>query len=109
ADSYYPRRAVRLTTVRDGRKERCVGFHKQPIQWAHLGRSAHIVGALECDDSAKGQIRPRVETAARLVGTAREAVQHGARGNAFSTQDVERVVPCLAGVDNQREVALVRK
>ena len=46
---------------------------------------------------------PRSRQRARLVGPAGEAVEHRARRDALGVEDVERVVPRLAGVDHERQ------
>ena len=48
-----------------------------------------------------------VEARAGFVGAAGEAVEDGARRHALGVEDVERVVPRLAGVDHERQVELV--
>ncbi len=68
---------------------------------------AHVVGRLEGDDAAEGQMDAEVEASTRLVGAAGEAVEHRALGHALGGQDVERVGPRLAGVDDQGQVVVV--
>ena len=46
---------------------------------------------------------PQVEAPAGLVGAAGEAVEDRARRHALGGEDVERVVPRLAGVDHERQ------
>ena len=50
---------------------------------------------------------PEVEAPAGLVGPPGEAVDDGALGHALRRQDVEGVVPRLAGVDHQGQAVAV--
>ena len=52
---------------------------------------------------------PSAERARGLVGTAGEAVEHGAPRTRRSSSTAERVVPRVARVDHERAVELVRR
>ncbi len=52
---------------------------------------------------------PSDSARSRFVGSAGEAVEHGALGNARVFEHAERVVPRVAGVDHEREAELSRQ
>src|SRR5207245_10390695 len=85
---------------------RCGGVQKDAGTRSRRGRCAHGVGALGRDDAGEREVGPGSEAATSLVGTTGEAVQDRAGRYALSVEDVERVVPRLARVHDQRQVLL---
>ena len=65
---------------------------------------ADVFGALERDDPEKLRYPPRSSALPRLVGTAGEAVEHEPRRDAGTVEHIERVVPGITGVDDERQV-----
>ena len=93
--------------MRDGREERAVGLHEQAVERATRGGRADVGRVLERDDAAERHVHTRAQAALGLVGPAGEAVQDGALGHAFRTEDVEELVPRIARVDDERELMCV--
>ena len=84
-----------------------VGLGEHPIERAQPRRVVQVGRRLERDDAAERQVRAAVEALPGLVGAAGEAVEDRPLGRALGVEDVERVVPRIAGVDDQRQ-AIVR-
>ena len=94
--------------MRNGRQVWAVGFGQHAIGWAQLRCHPQLDCSFEREDAAEAQVCAQVETAAGLFWPARESVKDRAFRNAFRSEDIERVVPCLAGMHNQWQVAFLR-
>ena len=105
ADQRAPAPAVGLAPVGHGGQERRVGLDQQPVEGAEAPpppgrRPAFLNVTIPLNDSHA----PEVEAPPGLVGAAGEAVDDRPLRDAVGGEDVERVVPRVAGVDHQGQV-----
>src|SRR5678815_3902680 len=83
--------------------------HQHAVEWSDRSCRAYVVGILERHDAAEREVRARRECTRGFVGTAREAVEHRARGNTLFGEHAEGVVPRVARVDHERATEPVRE
>ena len=108
ADERHPRRPVGPPTVRDRREVRAVGLDQHAFERAAAARGlATSAALLNVTIPEKLTKAPVVEARAGLVGSTGEAVEDRPLGHALGVEHVERVVPRVAGVDHERQPALV--
>ncbi len=73
----------------------------------HAAAASHVERVLERDDAGEADEGADGERPRGFVGTAGEAVEDHPLGHALGGEDVERVVPGVAGVDDERQRPLV--
>jgi hypothetical protein len=91
------------------REVRRIGLDQDAVRGCQRGGGAQVVRVAERHDAAERQVRAEIERAARLVGAAGEAVEHGARWRSLVGERGEGRVPRVARVDHQRAVELTRE
>ena len=106
ADEGHEGRPVGLAPVRDRGQVRAVGLDEEPVRRADRGRGAQVLGGLERDDAAEGEVGTEVQAAPGLVGAAGEAVEDRAVRHAGRGEQVEGLRPRLPRVDHEREVVV---
>jgi len=82
-------------------QKRGVRFDQQAVNRADLGRFPDFDRGFESNHPTEGERCPEVETAASLLGSSGEAVDDGVLRDAGGDEDIDSVVPCLAGMDHQ--------
>ena len=97
-----PCRFVLAAAVRNRREVRRVGFDEHAVDRREHRRGAHVLCVLERHDAAEREVRAERQRAPRFLGSAGEAVEDGAIGNALVVEHAEGVVPRVTGVDHER-------
>ena len=92
----------------NGREERGVGLDQHPIKWGNRGGGTNLLGARERDDAAERQKRAELERMLSLGRSSSEAVEDHSRRYTLVAEDREGVIPCLPGMDHQRQVEAMR-
>src|SRR5678815_3329638 len=88
-------------------KVRSIGLDQKSRQWAEGCRPPNVMCTLERDDSGEAQVDAEIQRSTSLDLTTAEAMEHSPSRYANPREDVEGVVPRLARVDHEREIALV--
>ena len=102
-------RFVRAAAVGNGCEERRVGLHQHAVERAERRGIAQFRCVLERDDPAEGQVRTAVEAPASFLRTAAEAVDDRVLRDSLGVENVVRVLPRVARVDDEREPVLLRE
>ena len=89
------------------REVRAVGLGEHPIDRAQPCCLVQLRRRLERDDAAERQVRVAVEALSSLVGATGEAVEDRQFRCALGVEDVERLGPRVAGVDDERQRSFV--
>src|ERR1035437_5896024 len=76
-------------------------FDQEAVSRADFGRFPDFDRGLESNHPTEGERCPEVETAASLLGSSGEAVDDGVLRDAGGDEDIDGVVPRLAGMDHQ--------
>ena len=97
-----------VPAVGDGREVWAIGFRKHSVGGTQLGCFLQVGCSLERHDAAEAEVRAQVEAATGFFGSTREAVKDCALRCSFGGEDVESVVPRVARMHHQRQLALVR-
>ena len=101
--------SLRTTAMGHRREERTVRFDQQTVERTARRGLSHVSRVLERHDPAERDVHAGAQALLDLVGTTREAMQHGSLGDALGPQHVEQIGPGVAGVDHQREIVRVRQ
>ena len=107
-DVRHPGRLVGAAAVRHRREVRAVGLDEQPVERARARpRPARRSALLNVTMPEKLTKAPRSRQRRASSGPPVKQWKIGAGGDALGGEDVERVVPRVAGVDHERQLVLV--